>query len=77
MVDLEITYYNKDKDFVENTVQFFRHNRVEVRDIQFLESDKEDINTCRFVLFFGIGGNRMAVVEKLAENDMVVSFTEK
>lgn len=76
MVDLEITYYNKDKDFVENTVRFFRQNRVEVRDIQFIKSE-EDMSIYLFVLFFGIRGDRGAVVEKLAENDMIVSFSEK
>ena len=77
MVILEVTYYNKDKDFVEKTARYFRKNRVEVRDIQFRKSDIEDMNICRFALFFGIRGNRGAVMEALAENDMVVSLSEK
>lgn len=73
----EITYYNEDKDFIEKTVRLFRQNRVEVRDIQFRGSGTEGMNICQFVLFFGIRGDRGAVVEALTENDMVVSFSEK
>lgn len=74
---LEIAYSSNYESFVENTVKFFRENRVEVRDIKFVDSNDQKAKICRFVLYFGFFRNQESVIKKLAMNDAIISISKK
>lgn len=75
MMVVEIKYSSADEMFIEDTVKFFRKNKVQVRDIKFVQSKEAKSKTCRFVLYFGILGNRELVIERLSMNESIISIT--
>src|SRR6056297_3148308 len=43
---VEVSYYAEDINFIEHTVNFFRKNKIQVRDIKLLESDEKHVKRC-------------------------------
>lgn len=74
---LELVYLAEDPLFIEETVKFFRKNKVAVRDIKMIHQDDEAKKSCRFLIYFGIFKNRELVIEKLSRNDSVISISRK
>ncbi len=74
---LELVYLAEDQFFIEETVKFFRKNKVAVRDIKMIHQDDEAKKSCRFLIYFGIFKNRELVIEKLSRNDSVISISRK
>ena len=74
---VEISYYNNDEKFIENTVEYFRKKKVQVRDIKFKEIDNEKINIVVFVLYTGNLRNIDQIITNLALNDSIVTISKK
>lgn len=75
MMILELEYFNNNATFIEEIVKFFVKNKVEVRDIRFLDSKKKETSRCRFILYFTLFGSREKVMEKLSKMDSVITMT--
>lgn len=74
---LELVYKATDNQFVEDTVKFFRKNKVAVRDIKLITQEDMTNKGCRFLIYFGLLKNREVLIEKLSNNDSVISITRK
>jgi len=74
---VEISYYAKDEDFIENTVSFFKKNRIQVRNIKIIPSDKKEIKRCKFKIYSSFYGSKRKIIEDLAINDSVITVTHK
>lgn len=72
---LEMTYDSQDKGFIERTAKMLRKNKVQIRDIRLMDSQSEDTGICRFLVYFGIARNRERIIEKLLEQESVLSLT--
>jgi putative Mg2+ transporter-C (MgtC) family protein len=48
---IEVLYYSKTDDFIENSVEYFRKNTIQVRDIKFKKNGNEEIKICVFTLY--------------------------
>lgn len=77
MMVLEVVYDKADEKFIENTVFFFRKNKVEVRDIKLIDQKDEVTKTCRFLIYFGVFKNRDLLIEKLCKNKSIISISRK
>jgi len=74
---VEISYYARDPDFIENTVKFFKKNKIQVRNIKLLSSDEKGIKRCQFKTYSSSNRDKRDIIEKLAVNDSVVTITHK
>lgn len=74
---LELVYVHTDTLFIENTVKFFRKNKVEVRDIKLMTPNDAISKSCRFLVYFGVLRNREKLIEKLSRNDSIISISRK
>ena len=77
LIELELVYMAKDDTFVEETVKFFRRNKVAVRDIKFINQDNELYKGCRFLIYFGLLKNRESLIEKLSNNNSIISISRR
>lgn len=74
---VEVSYYAEDINFIEHTVNFFRKNKIQVRDIKLLESDEKHVKRCQFKTYSSLNRDKRDIIEKLATNDSVITITHK
>lgn len=74
---VEISYYASDCNFIENTVKFFKKNKVQVRNIKLLESNEKEIKRCNFRVYSSSNRDKRDIIDKLAVNDSVITITHK
>lgn len=74
---VEISYYTDNKNFIEETVEYFRKNKVQVRDIKFKKSDNEKVKTTVFVLYSGNLRNIDQIITNLTAIDSIITVTKK
>lgn len=74
---LEIGYKSDAIDFIENIVKFLKKQKVQVRDLKFLESEDIGIKKCRFIIYLGVSSKHKQIVGKLAANDDIIYITQK
>jgi putative Mg2+ transporter-C (MgtC) family protein len=74
---VEISYYSDNTSLIEDTVEYFRKNKVQVRDIKFKNSENDKIKTIVFVLYSGNLRNIDQIIKNLALNDSIVTITKK
>jgi len=74
---IELAYEEKDHRFIEKTVKFLKKHKIQVRDINFIESKSSSIKKCKLVLYSSIHKDNNNIISKLAERDSVVSITPR
>lgn len=74
---IEIKYDSREQNFIREITGFLRKHKVQIRDIEILESKDEEIKVCRFVLYLGFGRNLNKIITKLSEKDEVLAIARK
>ncbi len=74
---LDIDYKTENNIFIEKMLSFFEKYNVQVRDIKILNSKEKDINSIRFVLYFGFFRNQNKIIQELSKIEDIISFSRK
>lgn len=77
-ITIDIGYNIKSGNFIKDMIKFLKRNKIQVRDIELLErNENENIETCRFKLYTGFGKAPDRLIQKITQNEDVISVTKK
>lgn len=74
---IDVSYYGKNLSFVEESVEYFRKNKIQIRDIRYLDRSNKNIKVVQFVLYTGKIRNFKDVVSKFEKRDSVITVTTR
>ncbi len=74
---IEVSYEGDNPNFIEDSVEYFRKNKLQIRDIKYLEKSTEKIKVCVFIMYTGKIRNLKQVVSNFANRESVISVSEK
>ncbi len=77
ILHIEILFDGDDREFIKKTTRFFHRKKVQVRDIEFSETNHGEPKRCFFKLYMGFARDYDKIVEKLNELDGVLGVVRK
>ena len=72
---VDISYYGNNFSFIEDTVAYLRKNKIQVRDIRYLDIKDDDIKIVQLTLYTGKIRNFKDVISDFEKKDSVVNIS--